>query len=1423
MEFVEGETLAQILTRLRAAEGKEEEKGTVLQGISQLLGRNDQARLAAEPEAEGKAEPTIPRRPFGVDDENQAYYFLLANAFAGVAEGLQHAHAKGVVHRDIKPSNLILDREGRLRILDFGLARLEGQESLTVTGDFVGTVLYMSPEQAMARRIPIDHRTDIYSLGATMYEMLALRPPFKGKDSQETLSHIILRDPAPLRKQNPRIPRDLETITLKCLRKEPGDRYGTAEALAQDLRRFVRGECIEARPQSQFEVFVRRLHRLRYRVATAAMVILLLILAGLRILEVSRQQAAQRDAEYRAIVNRVVENISSGHFPSQLRSGQVKSRQARTGDSAKVVPSILRAATADLKKALLLFPRRPAARYLKARVARKLGERDRAREELDQLIREEPGYIPARLFRARLHEEARRMSEASRDIEIAESLGAPWARLWFEATRALKKADWPLASERYTVLIDDYLGGQDPVDGFMLGLSLELFVGRSIALFEMGRHEAAIRDLVRANDRWPRAILPVVLLGQIYVAEKNFDEAESLFRSFFKGINLPEQAGQAEMAALSFGGAYSSDYFQYADLVLGWLEKMPPSRKRASGRLSNMLWNGREVDAIELSQDLLEEDPNDARIRLWFALAHTGLGNLRLGREHLEAALAEAPDDWLVTFFSMWGLVHFGEFVRCESHCRRTLELYPNAHCGRHNLGFRILLQRRYDDAINYMEDVLEERPLEHGIHTILSMAYRRVGKYELAKKHALTAIEHDPGDSMGRNEYALALEGAGQTEEARRCFLEAIEKTRRGSRPDCEAWRWLAFLLASKGEFDAALSAWVSSLGERGLAPWTLRSVVEEIQILLSKRPDLTGTGDFDRLVTYLKAQVEKKGNHPLYRAALGFGYLHAGKQRDLFRASQCAEEALKLDAGEILALEVQEALCQIAGDVVGSIEKVERIVDLPGHKPRHEAVLAAGRKALLPDIASFASIDSLLEEGRRTAVIKEDDTWRFLCSGQAPPEDWKSADFDDGGWEEGSGGFGFGYEECRTVLKDMRGLASSLYLRREFKVGNPKALSDLLLSVWYDGGLSVWINGEEVASVDVAPGDEDMAFVSMSGFHAQTLTKQHCQIPLPSIQAGANVLAIHAQSKAVGCRRFYVAPTLYGYQGSSQPSSLVQQFQSLAADGRRRPLRAYLRGRLLQRERSYESAMEGLTEAHECAPDEPEPLLALSRCCIAAGQARKAEVDLRRALARPDIKNPVAVYRAWEKTALGPAGYSAAEVLESFPEFDLDRRVAVFAADLRALLEKLVKEERIRINCGRAYAAGRSEWMKDCFHVGHSEARPVGGGSRAWPDRPDAPEQTERAFREGAGGYSIPLPHGKYTLRLWLPVVVGQGESPRRYNVEVEGVIRMEGISQTGTQKEVLIEESESIEVLDGYLDIVLRRTSGSPAIAAIEVGLN
>ena len=204
----------------------------------------------------------------------------IARLGAEAADALDHAHGLGILHRDIKPANLLIDPLGALWITDFGLARFPSDLSLTHTGDLVGTLRYMSPEQALARRGVVDQRTDIYALGATLYELLTLRPAFDGRDHQELLRQIALDEPVRPRRLNPAVHRDLETIVLKAMAKEPSCRYPTAQDLALDLRRFEENRPILARRPGLLERSVRWAVRHRELVATAAAILVLALMIG---------------------------------------------------------------------------------------------------------------------------------------------------------------------------------------------------------------------------------------------------------------------------------------------------------------------------------------------------------------------------------------------------------------------------------------------------------------------------------------------------------------------------------------------------------------------------------------------------------------------------------------------------------------------------------------------------------------------------------------------------------------------------------------------------------------------------------------------------------------------------------------------------------------------------------------------------------------------------------------------------------------------------------------------------------------------------------------------------------------------------------------------------------------------------------------
>lgn len=164
-----------------------------------------------------------------------------------ISEAIGHAHQQGIIHRDLKPANILLDRTAQPKITDFGLAKMTGSEShLTGTGEILGTPSYMAPEQARGRVTDIGPSADIYSLGAILYCCLTGRPPFQSSNILDTLFEVLEKEPTPPRAIVPSIPVDLESICLKCLAKEPSDRYASAQACADDFKRFIKGEPVHA-------------------------------------------------------------------------------------------------------------------------------------------------------------------------------------------------------------------------------------------------------------------------------------------------------------------------------------------------------------------------------------------------------------------------------------------------------------------------------------------------------------------------------------------------------------------------------------------------------------------------------------------------------------------------------------------------------------------------------------------------------------------------------------------------------------------------------------------------------------------------------------------------------------------------------------------------------------------------------------------------------------------------------------------------------------------------------------------------------------------------------------------------------------------------------------------------------------------------
>lgn len=306
MQLIDGQSLAAVIRDLRQQAGiqpKQQPNSSdqVLEDQSEPAGSK---AIKSQPKDEiplaERSTQVVAAVTDGAVPYREGSFRRIAKLMVQAAEALDHAHQSGVVHRDVKPGNLLINGTGNLWVADFGLAQFQADTGLTRTGDLLGTIRYMSPEQTTGGRTPLDHRTDIYSLGATFYELLTLQPLFDGETRAELLYGILQCEPQAPRSHNPSIPVELETILLKCLSKSAADRYSSAADLASDLQRYLQHQPILARRPTLVD-WSRKWARRHPSIVISAILLMTVITIGLTVSTwlVTREQ--QRTAEAYAL------------------------------------------------------------------------------------------------------------------------------------------------------------------------------------------------------------------------------------------------------------------------------------------------------------------------------------------------------------------------------------------------------------------------------------------------------------------------------------------------------------------------------------------------------------------------------------------------------------------------------------------------------------------------------------------------------------------------------------------------------------------------------------------------------------------------------------------------------------------------------------------------------------------------------------------------------------------------------------------------------------------------------------------------------------------------------------------------------------------------------------------------------------------
>jgi serine/threonine protein kinase/tetratricopeptide (TPR) repeat protein/WD40 repeat protein len=356
MQFIQGEGLDKVLHDLRRfrdgaapltlqqTQAESNRTGSVAEGL--WTGRFVLDEVAfPQPEPDGSSAPPAtsssgaalaPSRSELPGRSEWEYCRSVARVGVQVAEALAYAHKQGILHRDIKPSNLLLDQQGTVWITDFGLAKAEGAGELTHTGDIVGTLRFMAPERFDGTSLP---QSDVYGLGLTLYEMLTLRPAFEDSNRARLVEQVLREMPVRPRKLDRRIPRDLETIVLKAMAKDPADRYATAELLAEDLRRFLADRPIRARRSSLSERTWRWCRRNPVVATLAAMVILLLVVmtVGVLVRNAELRQALKDSDAARREIEEAQRKTDRQRWEATLEQAKANRLSRRPGQRIKTL------------------------------------------------------------------------------------------------------------------------------------------------------------------------------------------------------------------------------------------------------------------------------------------------------------------------------------------------------------------------------------------------------------------------------------------------------------------------------------------------------------------------------------------------------------------------------------------------------------------------------------------------------------------------------------------------------------------------------------------------------------------------------------------------------------------------------------------------------------------------------------------------------------------------------------------------------------------------------------------------------------------------------------------------------------------------------------------------------------------------------